>query len=102
MGFKKDVELKDTVELMLSDDYKKRFKAEYFQLENRLYKLKGMIDKYKAGTLGFEPTCPIELLEEQLEHMSGYIYALEARSFEEGINLFALNHSEKEVMSDLS
>ena len=32
-------ELKDTVELMQSEDYKKRFKAEYYQLEIRLDKL---------------------------------------------------------------
>ena len=33
------MELKDTVNLMLSEDFKDRLKAEYFQLENRYKKL---------------------------------------------------------------
>ena len=33
------MDLKDTVNLMMSDDYKERFKAEYHQLKCRLEKL---------------------------------------------------------------
>ena len=36
-------ELKDTVDLMLSDDYVDRFKAEYYQLETRFIKLASMV-----------------------------------------------------------
>ena len=32
------MELKDTIELMQSDDYKERFKAEYYQVKIRLEK----------------------------------------------------------------
>ena len=38
------MELKNTVDLMLSDDYKDRFKAEYYQLSIRFKKLKNMVD----------------------------------------------------------
>ena len=97
MELKEEVKLEDTVELMKSDDYKKRFKAEYVQLEIRCEKLASMIERYKAGTLGFEPTCPIELLEKQLEHMREYLWILEERSFIEEITLFAINPMKKEV-----
>ena len=60
------MELKDTVEKMLSSDYKERFKAEYYQTSIRAHKLSDMLDKYKAGKLSFNPTCPIDVLEEQL------------------------------------
>lgn len=102
MKFKENVELKDTVDLMVSDDYKKRFKAEYFQLEYRLNKLSDMIEKYKAGTLGFEPTCPVEMLEKQLEHMQEYLNILEERSFEEEINLVVIDMKTRTALSDLS
>ena len=37
------MELKDTVSLMQSADYKERFKAEYYQLVIRYKKLKAML-----------------------------------------------------------
>lgn len=43
--------LKDTVEMMNSDDYKERFKAEYYQLVIRYNKLKSMLVKWDKGTL---------------------------------------------------
>ncbi len=52
--------LKDTIEMMQSEDYKERFKAEYYQLEIRTEKLKAMLDKWDAGELSFKPTCPRE------------------------------------------
>ena len=33
------MELKDTVDLMISDDYKERFRAEYYQTKDRYNKL---------------------------------------------------------------
>ena len=38
------MELKDTIELMQSEDYKERFKAEYHQLRIRFEKLKAKLD----------------------------------------------------------
>ena len=38
--------LNETVELMLSSDYKDRFKAEYYQLEYRYNKLKKMLEDW--------------------------------------------------------
>ena len=49
------MELKDTVELMNSADFKERFKAEYYQLKIRTEGLITMLDKYKNGTLNFTP-----------------------------------------------
>ena len=51
------MELKDTVELMNSSDYKDRFKAEYWQTKIRYEKLRKMLIKWDAGTLEFTPTC---------------------------------------------
>ena len=81
------IELKDTINLMTSDDYKERFKAEYYQTKIRYEKLHKTIVKYEAGTLEFEPTCPIELLQQQAQSMGGYLYALEIRAQIEGIEL---------------
>lgn len=52
------MELKDTIELMNSEDYKERFKAEYYQAKIRYDKLYKMLVKYDAGTLNFELSCP--------------------------------------------
>lgn len=81
------MELKDTIELMNSSDYKERFKAEYYQTKIRYEKLHQMIAKYEAGTLEFTPTCPIELLKYQKMHMGKYLYDLEVRAEIEGISL---------------
>ena len=81
------IELKDTIEAMTSEDYKERFKAEYYQTKIRYYKLRTMLIKHEAGTLGFEPSCPLCFLHEQLRHMSDYIICLEIRAEIEGIEL---------------
>ena len=81
------MELKDTVEMMQSDDYKERFKAEYCQTKIRYEKLHKMIVKYEAKTLDFEPSCDIELLKRQASNMGQYLYCLEVRAEIEGIEL---------------
>ena len=43
------MELKDTATLMVSSNYKERFKAEYYQLKMRLKKLKCMLQKLNNG-----------------------------------------------------
>lgn len=80
-------ELRDTAPMMESADYKERFKAEYIQVVIRANKLHNMIERHKDGTLSFTPTCPIGLLEEQLNSMGDYIRCLQRRAELEGISL---------------
>lgn len=80
-------ELKDTVEMMNSADYKERFKAEYCQTKIRYERLHKMTIQYEAGTLKFKPSCSLELLNEQKKHMGLYLHALEVRAEIEGIEL---------------
>ena len=80
-------ELKDTIEMMNSPDYKERFKAEYHQLKIRYDKLDAMTVKYEAGTLNFTPSCSLELLKQQKMHMGCYLRCLKIRAEIEGIEL---------------
>lgn len=81
------MELKNTVEMMNSTDYKERFKAEYYQTKIRYEKLHKMVVKYEAGTLNFTPKCSLELLKQQKSFMGQYLYTLEVRAEIEGIEL---------------
>lgn len=80
-------DLKDTVDLMNSNDFKDRFKAEYYQTKIRYNKLHAMIIKYEAGTLSFTPNCSLELLKHQASMMGQYLYDLEIRAEIEKIEL---------------
>ena len=79
--------LLETVELMTSEDYKERFLAEYYQTKIRYDKLHRMLVKYEAGTLEFQPACPIEVLKTQAKYMGLYLYQLEIRAEVEEIKL---------------
>ena len=81
------MELKDTIKLMQSDDYKDRFKAEYYQTKIRYEKLHKILIKYEAGTLSFTPSCPIEILNNQAACMEYYLKQLEIRAAVESIDL---------------
>ena len=81
------MELLDTVELMVSDDYKNRMKAEYLQTKIRYDKLHKMIVKYESNTLDFEPSCSLDLLKKQASAMGQYLYYLDRRAEIEGIEL---------------
>lgn len=81
------MKLVDTVDMMNSPDYKERFKAEYLQLKIRISGLSAMLEKYKAGTLEFKPSCSYELLDGQRRAMKSYADYLEARAYIEKINL---------------
>ena len=81
------MELRDTIEMMNSSDYKERFEAEYFQALIRFNRLNEMVNKYTLGLLDFTPTCPIWVLKEQLDVMREYIKCLEKRAEIEGITL---------------
>lgn len=80
-------DLNETIELMTSADYKDRFKGEYWQTKIRYDKLCMMLEKYNAGKLNFEPTCPIWMLERQARWMEGYLNVLEERAEQEGTKL---------------
>ena len=81
------VELRDTVALMESSDYKERFKAEYYQLVIRFTKLQAMLEKWDKCALDFTPTCPKAAYNFQIKAMGEYIASLEVRAKIEGIEL---------------
>lgn len=81
------MELKDTIEMMTSGDYKERFKAEYWQTKIRYNKLKIMLRKWDNKQLNFTPTCDRGIFDRQLDIMGIYIELLEDRAQQEGIDL---------------
>lgn len=81
------MELKDTIEMMQSEDYKERFKAEYHQVRIRREKLITILDKWYRGCLGFEPKCSFEMLCIQRDTMQAYLSVLRERAHIEGIQL---------------
>lgn len=90
------MELKDTIEMMNSADYKERFKAEYNQTKIRYEKLKNFNTKIEAaertklignGVEMPKHDCPDELLREQQRKMGEYLHTLEVRAAIEGIDI---------------
>lgn len=79
--------LASTRDMMISPDYKERFKAEYIQLYNRLGGLKLMVQHWDAGTLNFTPTCPREIYDKQIEGMQTYLDVLTERAKMEGVDI---------------
>lgn len=81
------MELRDTIDMMESEDYKERFEAEYYQIAIRYHKLKAMLDKWDRGALNFKPSCPRGIYNLQIRSMADYMATLEARAAIEGIEL---------------
>lgn len=90
------MELKDTIEMMTSEDYKERFKAEYYQTKARYEKLKAFNTRVEAGKIANvtenkvlvpKLNCPAGLLREQQSIMGQYLHVLETRAVIEGIDL---------------
>lgn len=79
--------LNDTVEMMGSDNYKERFKAEYYQLLIRYRGLTKMLEDWDNNNLAFKPTCPRSLYNLQLKAMGEYLTVLEARAAIEGVEV---------------
>ena len=79
--------LAETVNGMVSEDYKERFIAEHQQLVIRYNGLKNMLDKWDKNELPFTPTCPRSTYNMQIKAMTEYIAVLEARAVMEKINL---------------
>lgn len=88
---KNNMELKETVELMNSENYKERFVAEYHQVKIRYEKLNNFCNKIEVEEmLGKEVTkhdCPLELLREQQKYMGLYLSVLEKRALIENVEL---------------
>lgn len=68
-------------------DWKERMKEEYWFVKDKYDKLHKMLIKHEAGTLDFEPTCPIGLLYDQHDAMEAYLHCLEVRAEIEGVEL---------------
>lgn len=79
------MELKDTIVLMSSEDYKERFKAEYYQTEIRYRKLMHMVRNW--DDLGFAPTCDKSIYLAQLDIMNAYLGLLKYRALQEGVDV---------------
>ena len=75
----------DTAPLMISDDYRDRFKAEYYQTKIRRDKLKDMVDNW--DDLNFVPTCEKSVYVNQLKAMDLYLDILIFRAEKEQITL---------------
>lgn len=87
MGAVREATLTDTCDMMCSDDYKARFKAEYMQAVIRHGKLRYMLERWDDGTLNFKPTCPRSIYNMQTRAMADYIAVLEARAAIEGVDI---------------
>lgn len=74
--------LTETIPMMTSDDYRERFKAEYYQLKIRASKLQSIIqhDMDLANS-------PKIILERQINAMLDYLSTLALRAEFEGIDL---------------
>ena len=79
------MELKDTIKLMESNDYKDRFKAEYYQVKIRREKLQKTLDNWEH--LSFITNSPKRYLKYQRDVMLEYMQVLEERAEKEGIKL---------------
>ena len=86
-------ECEETVPLMLSDDYKARFVAEYRQTKIRYERLKNFCNRIEAamshpGKVEMpKHDCDLDLLREQQKNMGLYLHVLEIRAVVEHIDL---------------
>lgn len=81
------MELKDTIDLMQSADWKDRFLAEYLQTKIRYEKLHKLIVKREVGKHGFETPISLESWKTQAQHMGLYLLELEKQAVIHGIEL---------------
>ena len=73
------MELKDTISLMLSDDFKVRGVAEYLQIKIRTEQNRTFIKNWTRGELKFTPCNTLEQSEMQLKAMELYQFTLKER-----------------------
>ena len=84
------LELIDTVNMMTSEDWKDRFKAEYLQTKIRYEKLHKLIVKREVGKIGFETPISLKSWINQAKYMGLYLYELEKQAAIHGIELPAV------------
>ena len=72
--------LTETIPMMTSNDYRERFKAEYYQLKIRASKLHALIREQQIDSAKI-------ILERQLNQMLDYLSTLALRAEFEGIGL---------------
>ena len=86
-------EFEETVQMMLSEDYKARFVAEYRQTKIRYERLKKFCNRIEAvhrshGKLDMpKHDCDLDLLREQQNAMAHYLHVLEVRAVIEHIEI---------------
>ena len=80
--------LSETIDLMTSENYDDRLRAEYEQLGIRTQGLANMLIGYRDGTLSFTPKCSYDMLNGQLKAMKLYSEYLQDRADTEGIDLY--------------
>ena len=76
--------LEDTVDDMLSNDYKDRFVAEFNQLSFRIERLQRILDALSEG-ITVQITSPVTILQDQLNSMKTYRESLKRRCYFEHI-----------------
>lgn len=78
---------RDVHVMMFREDYKERFKTEYWQLKIRYEKLWIMTSRWDKGYDDCERVCPRSIYNLQMDAMKQYLAVLEARTKIEGIKL---------------
>lgn len=73
------MELKDTVDLMNSEDPVERLQAEYLQAKIRVKSLEDFLEKYKGGIVPLPPYTDYNILHRQFQTMLVYEKILEDR-----------------------
>lgn len=88
------MELENTLDLMLSPNYKDRLKAEYWQTKVHYEKLKRSNTEWEAyrianvlQAVAKESKTPMEVLQQQERVMGEYLHLLELRAVLEGVEL---------------
>lgn len=76
--------LEDTVDDMLSNDYKDRFVAEFNQLSFRIERLQRILDALSEG-ITVQTYSPVTILQDQLNSMKTYRESLKRRCYFEHI-----------------
>jgi hypothetical protein len=82
-----DLSWTEIAALEQSEDYRERFKGEYYALRKRIHGLQRMLVKWNRGELDFDPSSSQATLEYQLRLMKQLKDVLEHRAQTEDIDL---------------
>ena len=75
----RDMELRDTVDYMISSNPIQRLEAEYLQTKIRVKSLEDFLEKYKNGVASLPPYTDYNILHRQFQTMLVYEKILEDR-----------------------